>query len=191
MYRRTLWIGLPLLAALAAISAILYLRQERSFRGAVIDPPAPAAEINLTDHTGQPFLLSSLRGQIVVLFFGYTNCPDECPLTMAHLKQAYDILGERAEEVRVAMISTDPQRDTPQALEEFVGKFDPTFLGLTGTTEELARAWSDYGVLVDGGGEIHSTIIYVIDRRGNLRLTFVPDSPPGDVASDLKILLDE
>jgi protein SCO1/2 len=176
---------------LLLVTGILLAARKPSFHGAVIDPPMAAADIMLLDQDGRTFQLSGIRGKVVVLYFGYTNCPDECPLTMAHLKQALDILGDRSKDVQVAMISTDPVRDTPQALGDFMGKFNPSFLGLTGTPDDLARVWKDYGVTVLDGGETHSNFIYVIDRAGDLRLTFLPDSSPEDVASDLAIFVSE
>jgi protein SCO1 len=191
MRRRPFLTGLILIAALAVLTVVMFLNRKPVFRGAVIDPPMAAAEIKLSDQNGREFRLSSFKGRVVALYFGYTNCPDECPLTMALLKQALEILGDSADEVQVAMITTDPARDTPQALADFMAKFNPTFLGLTGSPDELAGVWKDYGVTVLNGGETHSNFIYVIDRAGNLRLTFLPDTPPEDAASDLKILLSE
>jgi protein SCO1/2 len=189
--RKSLWIGFSLVAALALIAAMLFVFKKPALHGAVIDPPLPAAEIRLTDHNGNPFQLSALRGMVVLLFFGYTNCPDECPLTMAHLKEAYDSLGDEAAAVRVAMVSTDPARDTPTSLKEFAAHFDPSFLGLTGPSDDLAAAWHDYGVAVLDGGETHSTFIYVIDKHGNIRETFLPESFPDEIASDVSLLLRE
>jgi protein SCO1/2 len=143
----------------------------------------------LTDHNGQPFTMTSQRGKVVLLYFGYVNCPDECPLTMAHVKLARESLGNQARNVQVAMISTDPARDTPQALKDFMSHFDPSFLGLTGSQAELQKAWKDYGVTVEEGGETHSTYLYVIDPAGNVRETFLPDSEPQDIAHDLKLLV--
>ena len=89
------------------------------------------------------------------------------------------------------MVTTDPARDTPQAMKAFLGKFNPNFLGLPGTPEELAKVWKDYDVTVLDNGETHSSLTYVIDRNGNIRLTFLPDTPPEDIASDLQTLLAE
>jgi len=155
----------------------------------VITPPWPAPEITLTDHNGRPFKMSEQRGRVVLLYFGYVNCPNECPLTMAHLKLALESIGERARDVQVIMVSTDPVRDTPQALKDFMEHFDPSFLGLTGTPAELQRAWKDYGVTVEAGGETHSTYLYVIDPAGDVRETFLPDTEPRDIARDVGLLL--
>jgi protein SCO1/2 len=189
MQRKTILVGISIFVVLIALTAVFYLTNKPSFRGAVIDPPWHAPEINLTDHNGQTFTLSSQRGKVVLLYFGYVNCPDECPLTMAHLKLAHESLGDRAKDMQVAMISTDPARDTPQALKDFMAHFDPSFLGLTGMPEELQRVWKDYGVTVEAGGETHSTFLYVIDPAGNVRETFLPDAEPKDIAADISLLL--
>ncbi len=189
MQRKILLIGSGILVILITVTAIRYLTSNPSFKGGVITPPWPAPEINLTDHNGQPFALSNQRGKVVLIYFGYVNCPDECPLTMAHLKLALESLSDRAKNVQVVMVSTDPVRDTPQALKDFMGAFNPSFLGLTGTPEELQIAWKDYGVSVENGGETHSTFLYVVDPAGNVRETFLPDSEPGDIAADVELLL--
>lgn len=185
MKSKVLWAGIASIAAVAIVAAIMFLTTKPALHGAVIDPPLAAAEIQLQDFNGHPFSLSALRGKVVVLYFGYTNCPDECPLTMAHLKQATDLLAGQSNAVQVIMISTDPRRDTPQALKDFLGRFSPDFLGLSGTDQQLAQVWKDYGVTVEDGGETHSFFVYVIDRAGNFRETFLPDSEPADMAADL------
>ena len=189
--RATLWVGISILAVLVTTAAVLFITRKQSFHGAVIEPPAPAAEINLTDDNGQPFRLSNLRGKVVLLYFGYTNCPNECPVTMAHLRLAVRLIGSRAENVQVVMVTTDPARDTPDAMKAFLDKFNSNFLGLPGTPDELAKVWKDYSVTVLDNGETHSSFTYVIDQNGNIRLTFLPNTLPEDIASDLKILLAE
>ena len=108
---------------------------------------------------------------------------------MAHLKLEFESLGNQAKDVQVVMISTDPARDTPQALKDFIEHFDPSFLGLTGTLGKLQRTWIDYGVSVERNGEAHSTYIYVIDPSGNIRETFLPDAEPNNIAADISLLL--
>jgi protein SCO1/2 len=185
------WVGIAIVAALGLVTGIWFFRLKPSLHGAVIDPPLPAAEIQMQDFNGKPFTMSGLRGKVAILYFGYTNCPDECPLTMAHLKQAMDLLGGQAKDVQIVMISTDPMRDTAQAMKDFLGKFDPSFIGLVGTQEQLTKVWKDYGVTVENGGETHSFFVYVIDRAGNFRETFLPDSLPSDEAADIRLLLSE
>jgi protein SCO1 len=191
MQHKVLLWGVALIGGLAIISGILFLSIKPSYRGAVINPPIPAAEIKLTDSNGVPFTLSGLRGKVVILYFGYTNCPDECPLTMAHLKLAMDLLGNKSKDVQVVMVTTDPARDTARSMKEFLGKFNPDFIGLVGTSADLSNVWKNYGVTVEDGGETHSYFIYMIDQAGNFRETFLPDSPPRDIAADTRLLLGE
>ena len=189
MQRRLIYVGIGILVLLVGVAAVFAVTNKPSFKGSLISPPWTAPEIKLTDHNRQPFTLTDQRGKVVLLYFGYVNCPDECPLTMAHIKLARESLGDRAKDVQVVMVSTDPARDTPQALKTFMEHFDPAFLGLTGTQAELQKAWTDYGVAVEDGGETHSTFLYVIDPKGNVRETFLPDSEPNDIAQDIGLLL--
>jgi protein SCO1/2 len=159
-----------------------------SFKGQVVDS-TPAPEINMIDQYGNSFQSSDQQGRVILLFFGFTNCVDECPLTLAHLKLALELLGESADQIQVVMVSTDPVRDSRKALHDFLGKFNPNFLGITGSVDELSNIWSDYGVVVLDGGETHSSYTYVIDQQGNLRLHFDPEMAPEDIASDLEVLL--
>jgi protein SCO1 len=162
-----------------------------AFKGEVVELATPAPEIKMADHNGQMFQLSEKRGQVVLIFFGFTNCVDECPLTMAHLKLALEALGSEKGQVQVVMVSTDPVRDTPQALNDFMNKFNPAFLGIPGTVDELSPVWDEYGVTVLDGGETHSSFTYVVDKQGRLRLHFGPEMPPEEITSDLKVLLSE
>ena len=162
-----------------------------AFKGQVVDPLAAAPDINMIDQNGNPFQLSEMRGKVVLVFFGFTNCIDECPVTLAHIKLAIESLGNDAKDVQVVLVSTDPVRDTPMALQDFLGKFDASYLGIPGSVDELTKIWNDYGVVVLDGGETHSSLTYVIDKKGNLQLTFDPETTPEDIASDLKILLAE
>jgi protein SCO1/2 len=188
MQRKTILVGVGILVVITALTAVFYFSKP-SFKGALITPPWHAPEIDLTDHNGQEFTMTDQRGKVVLLYFGYVNCPNECPLTMAHIKLALESLGDRAKSVQVAMVSTDPARDTPQALKNFMEHFDPSFRGLTGTQAELQKVWNDYGVTVEEGGETHSTFLYVIDPAGNVRETFLPDAEPGDIAADVNLFL--
>ena len=191
MHHKLLWRGIALISGLAIVSGILYFSRKPSFHGAIISPPIPAAEINLTDFNGTPFALSSLRGKVGVLYFGNTNCPDECSLTMAHLKLAMDILGDKSKYVKVVMVTTDPARDTGESMKNFLGKFNSNFIGLVGSKDELMKVWKDYGVTVEDSGETHSYFVYMIDQAGNFRETFLPDSLPVDIAADTRLLLGE
>ena len=187
LFIRTRFISITLLLVMATACTVF----GASFKGKLVTPSTTASEILATDDRGGNFQLSTLQGKVVLVFFGFTNCVDECPLTMAKLKQALEIVGEQSQDVKVAMVSTDPVRDTPQGMQDFLGKFNPDFLGLLGTADQLSKIWNDYGVTVLDGGETHSSYIYAIDKNGKLRLTLDTDLTPEDIASDLKILLAE
>ena len=184
--------GILAITALVAIaSVVMASRFKPAFRNSAINPPVSAAEISMKDARGSLFRMSDLRGNVVLLYFGFVNCPKECPLTMAHVKLALEQLGAQSADVRLVMVSTDPLRDTPEALNDFLSTFNADFIGVPGTADQLTKIWNDYNVQVLEGGETHSSFTYVVDRSGKQRLNFLPDSPPEDIAHDLKILLAE
>jgi protein SCO1/2 len=189
MQRKMFWISLVGAVGLTILVAIPLLTRKPSFNGEVISPPLAATEIKLTDQNGNPFKLSEQHGKVVLLYFGYINCPDDCPLTTAHLKLALEDLGANAKNVQVIMVSTDPVRDTPIGLKDFMAHFNSDFLGLTGTQADLEKVWGDYWVHVEDGGETHGTSIFVIDPAGNIRETFSPESEPKDISADVALLL--
>jgi len=174
---------------LAAAAALLSVRLNQTFKGSVIDPPSAAADFSLTSQADQPIKLSDYHGKYVLLFFGFTRCTNECPATMAILAKARTLLGSQGDNVQVLFVSTDPDHDTPQALTEFLGRFDPTFVGATGTKAELQSVWAAYGVTVEDNGETHSSYVYLIDPNGDLRLTYAYPSTPEDIAADLHLLM--
>ena len=151
--------------------------------------------LELTDHTGKPRRLEDFRGKAVVLFFGFTRCPDICPTTLADIAQAVKSLGADAERVQVLMVSVDPERDTPDALGKYVTAFDPRFLGLRGdldATKKVAAEFKIYFEKAKTGASYtvnHSTQTYVIDPQGRLRLLVRHDRIAQDLAPDLRTLL--
>lgn len=178
--------------------AIQVAEEQASFNGAIFDPPAPAPNIVLTDHTGQSFSLHDQKGNVVVLFFGFTYCPDVCPTTLAHFKQVKQHLGQDADRVRFIMVSVDPERDTPERMGQYVTAFDPDFIGLTGTLAEARVAWQAYDVHPEkieipgsaaGYTVSHPAWTYVIDPEGQLRLMHFYDMPADAVSEDLQKLL--
>ncbi len=160
-----------------------------SFHGAAVQPVTPAADFNMLDQYGNSFQMSAQQGKIVLVFFGFLNCPDECPVTMAKLSQAVNILGDQAKDVQVVLVSTDPVRDTPQAMKAYLDNFNSSFVGITGSMDDLQKIWNDYGVVVLDGGETHSSRTYLVDQQGDLRLTFDTETSPDDIAADLSKLL--
>jgi len=190
MNRKLVMTGIGILAILILAAGVLIATRKPTLHGVVISPAAPATEINLTDSNGQPFSLSSQRGKVVLLYFGYTNCPDDCPATMAKLKLTMGLLGNLAQNVQVLMVTTDPTHDTAAQMKKWMTGFYPTFLGLMGTTDQLQQAYTAYGVTVENGGDTHTTYLYVIDPKGNLRQTFDgPSMDPQDVADDVQTLM--
>ncbi len=201
MNMRSLWVGLGLLVVLgAAIVLTVLLPREPAFRGTLYEPASPAPEIALTQGNGGNFRLGERRGQIVLLFFGYTSCPDVCPTTLSDLRRAMKGLGTDAARVQVVFVTVDPERDTPQKIQDYVGLFDSGFIGLSGSPDELEKVWQAYGIYREvsqmpnsatGYLVNHTARLYVIDTAGNLRLSFSYGTPVEDILHDLKILLHE
>lgn len=184
--------------AAVIIVTILLLKQPYQFRGALIDPANPAPEIKLASSNEGTFELTSQTGKIVLIFFGYTSCPDVCPTTMSEMKQVRQLLKDDAEKVQVVFITVDPERDTQERLASYLSLFDPENIGLTGTTEELEAVYQEYGVFreIDTASQTeagylvnHSSRLYLIDQQGNLRLTYAFGTEPEDIAADIAHLL--
>ena len=151
--------------------------------------------LELTDHTGKPRKLEDFRGKVVVVFFGFTHCPDICPTTLADLSGAIRQLGSDAERVQVLFVTVDPERDTKDSLAKYVTAFDPRFLGLYGdmaATQRVAKEFKIYFEKRKTGDSYsvdHSGQSYVIDPQGRLRLFIRHDRIAQDLADDLKTLL--
>jgi protein SCO1 len=160
--------------------------------------PGFGGDFTLTNQDNQPFRLQDVRGRPVLLFFGYTSCPDMCPMTMSRIGGALSRLGTPASEVVTLFVSVDPKRDTPAVLKQYVGSFHTPVTALTGTDEEIGRVASAYhasyqivptntaNYLVN-----HTTAIFLIDRRGTLRQYYKFDEKPETLAAALQTLLDE
>ncbi|MDP2824158.1 MAG: SCO family protein [Sulfuritalea sp.] len=156
-------------------------------------------DFSLTDHNGKAARLADFRGKAVVLFFGYTQCPDVCPTTLSTLRDAMGILGEDAKRVQVLFVSVDPARDTPALLAQYVPAFHPSFLGLHADEKGIAALAKDFKVFYakqpgstpDSYSIDHSTGSYAFDPQGKLRLLLRHGETPKNVAADLKLLLSE
>jgi protein SCO1/2 len=192
------------LAALLALSALLWLPRApgaappAAFRGGEITPPRAAPELLLRDPDGGDFRLSRERGRVVLLFFGYTLCPDVCPATLVELVQLRARLGEDAGRVRIVFVTVDPERDTPARLREYAQAFGGAFTALTGSPGALADVRRAYGVGAErrsvpgtGAGYLvdHSAMVYVVDPAGRLRLLFPFGTLPDDMEHDVRLLL--
>jgi protein SCO1 len=173
---------------------------ERPEAGTRIEPPRAVADFTLTSHTGAPFSLSDVRGQVVLLYFGYTFCPDICPTTLAELVRVKHHLGPLAEHLEVVFISVDGQRDTPEVLARYLPAFDPDFIGLTGTEREIRKIGVDYGLFfevqeVEGTSADylvdHSAGSYLIDQEGRLHTIYPYGTPAKVISTDIRNLLEE
>lgn len=168
------------------------------FRAGVFDPPRLAPDFELPGSNGSPVRLSSYRGKVVALAFGFTYCPRICPVTLANLARVFDTLGPAASEVQVVFVSVDPERDTPQRMHEYLAFFNPSFVGATGTPQQLEAVRREFGISADRkpseieklGYEVHhSSFVYLIDRDGKLRLLMPFGKSADDLAHDIALLL--
>ncbi|MEI2618716.1 MAG: SCO family protein [Thermomicrobiales bacterium] len=167
----------------------------------VIDPPREMPDFTLTSDSGQPLRLSDLRGTPVLLFFGFTHCPDVCPTTLGEFRQIKAKMGEKGEQARFVFISVDGSRDTPESLAAYLHAFDPAFIGLTGDEELVRTIGKDYYVYFErvtlgtatAAGENytvdHTTYSYLIDADGRLRVIYPFQAPTQMIADDIKSLL--
>lgn len=194
--------GIVLLAVVVVVALILGFvlfipRPVTMQYGTLLDTTEPVADFTLASSLGKPVALSDFRGEHVLLYFGYTNCPDVCPLTLAEIKDARKRLGDKAEAVQPLFITLDPDRDTPEHLAAYLKFFDPAIIGLTGTLEEIQSLATRFGIFFEqrdsgsAGGYLvdHTSVVIVIDPDGRLRAIF-PNGVTGEqMASDLQSLL--
>ncbi len=143
----------------------------------VIDPPRELANFTLTSQTGDPISLSDLRGKLTLVYFGYTYCPDFCPITLGIYKQVSQALGEDADKVAFVMISVDGERDTPERLAQYMRNIDEDFIGMTGDEQTLQRVSGDYNLFFEkqpGENYIvdHTASMFMIDQDSRLVTIF-------------------
>ncbi len=166
-------------------------------RGIVLEDPAPAAPLVLTGAGGTTMDLAAMRDTVVLLYFGYTHCPDVCPTTLSDWASARRALGRRADRVRFVFVSVDPGRDTPRIAHDYAKQFDSTFDGLTGTDAEiaaLATAWR-FAAYPEGDPRTpnytmaHPAHTYLVDRRGRLRVLVEPGVRGEELANTIRRML--
>ncbi len=179
-------------AALAATSACA-----EPVRGIVIEDPEPAAPLVLTDAAGARVDLAAMRDTVVLLYFGYTHCPDVCPTTLSDWASAKRALGSRAARVRFVFVSVDPNRDSPELARRYAKRFDSTFVGLAGSDAEiaaLATAWR-FAAYPEGDPRTrnytvaHPAHTYLVDRKGRLRVLVEPGVRGEELANTIKRML--
>lgn len=166
-------------------------------RGNAIKPPLPIDDFSLTSTNGGDFTLSQNTGKLTLIYFGFLNCPDFCPNTLAKLTRVYQDLGEQAEQVQVIFITVDPERDTPELMARYVAAFDPSFQGLYGDISQTQEAMNRFGItavrrevdsalgyLVD-----HTTTTYLLNQSGELAARYDYEVTYEDILHDVKVLL--
>jgi protein SCO1/2 len=198
MDKKILWVGISsAFVVLIATLLTFMFSKSATYRGTEYgEPYPPAPQIELVKSNGETFKLSDQKGKAVLLFFGYTSCPDVCPTTLAELKSAMEGV-KAAEQVQVVFISVDPKRDTPEKIQQYVNNFNENFIGLSGSMSELETIWSDYGIFREevqsdsafGYTVNHTARVYLIDLDGNLRLSYGFQTPAEDITHDLNLLL--
>ena len=167
------------------------------FNGVLMQSPERVPDFEMMASTGERVRLSDFRGRPVLLYFGYTFCPDACPTTLSELKKVMAALGPDADEVQVLMVSVDPLRDTPEALRTYLAGFDPSFIGLSGTEEEVLSAATMLGVYFNAhegttaSGYLvdHTTTLMALDQDGYLRLLYPYETPAEAITADMRTLL--
>lgn len=190
-----------LLGALVLALTLAGCTRPHQFNGTAFENPTPAFPFEGVNYDGQPFRMSDQQGKVVVVFFGYTFCPDICPLALADLKAVREKLGEQAQDLAVVFVTVDPERDTLERLAAYVGAFDPTFYGvrLEGQMYEATKA--AYGVYAEKS-EVetgdpdnyfvdHTAGVYVIDKAGNLSEAFRYDAGVDAILPDLDYWLNQ
>lgn len=159
----------------------------------------PNLKFDLTSDTGQKVTAKNFEGKVVVLYFGYTHCPDVCPLTMSHLAEAVKELGPLGKDVQILFVSVDPARDTLPILHAYTQAFSPQAIGLTGTMDQIQAATKRYHVAFDYGKKDkygnyvvnHSAAIYIFSKSGRGTLIGSDQSPVKSIVHDLKQLVEE
>ena len=175
--------------------AVLNAADNMAFKAGVFDPPRPAPDFSLDGSNGTELKLGHYRGKVVILAFGFTSCPDVCPITLAVLAQARKKLGAEGDDVQVVYITVDPERDDVESMHNYLSVFDETFVGGTGTSEQLVTVRKEYGIMAEkkitgtSYSVAHSSYTYLIDRDGNLRALMPYGSGPDEYVNDLRILL--
>lgn len=188
---------IAMLCVAAALAACDKGPAKQSFINTDLTGLSYAEKLSLNDHTGKPVTLDTYKGKVLVVFFGYTQCPDVCPTTMAEMAGVMKELGPQADQVQVLFVTLDPQRDTRELLAQYAPTFDKRFVGLYGDAAQTAAVAKEFKVIynkVEGKTPDSYTIehtagSYVFDKNGKIRLFLRHGQGPGPIAHDLKLLL--
>jgi protein SCO1 len=193
-----LWVSLALMS-LSPVSFAAAAAPVAALKAGVFEPPVMSPEFSLRGSDGADLSLGRYRGKLVLLVFGFTNCPEVCPTTLATLAQARKLLGSEAAAVQVVYVTVDPERDDLGRIKTYLAAFDPSFVGGTGKPEALDLMRKNYGVVAakitgpantaNAYGMNHSTSVYLIDRSGRLRGVMPYGHGAQDFVHDIKQLL--
>ncbi len=189
--------ALSFIALTAAAVVAAGCGERAPLHGMTIPDAQSAPALLLHDSRGGAFDLAAERGKVVLLYFGYTHCPDACPTTLADFARARRILGAKSDQLRFVFVSVDPERDAPALTESYAWQFDSTFTGFAPTTAQLDTIKTAWGFTVakeemqgmSGYGVTHPAGVFFIDRQGKVRFVFAPGTKGEDLAADLKRLL--
>lgn len=198
--KKAIQVSLIVFLAVATIYVGVNISEQfYTFKGSVIEPSLAAADFSLTQANGEVFSLSGQRGKVVVMFFGYSYCPDVCPTTLADFKRIAENLGDDSKQAVFVFITVDPERDTVEQVENYVAGFGSDISGLSGSLDVLQPIWDAYYVFREKIDQVsansylmnHTTRIIVVDKQGRFRMTFPSGLGVDAMTEDLKHLINE
>jgi protein SCO1/2 len=194
---RNLTVIAALVAVVAAAAAAWWWFRPQALHGTELVAGDPLPDFTMQASSGGAASLSDFRGQWVMLYFGYTSCPDVCPTTLGDMALAYGMLGRRAERVQGVMVSLDPARDTPEKMAAYLRYFEPSFIGMSGEQAQVDEAAMRYGIFFERRAGAnpddyfidHTSSLLLIDPQGRLRVMYPYGVVPEDIAADVKYLM--
>jgi protein SCO1 len=181
----------------SCLLALAGCREEYKFYGVPVNPMVTAPLDVLARDDGTQFAIGAERGRASLVFFGYTNCPDICPTTLADWQRVKSALGTAALFVNFVFVTIDPENDTPEVIERYLAKFDTSFIGLTGEPARVDSLAKAFGVTAFAEGTLpsghtamaHPSRVYLVDTRGRIRFVFPPGLKPEEIAADVRHVL--
>jgi len=188
-----------MLVGLAAVIFFALANRQHQFAGTVLEPPKEMYDFKLRGPEDRWVSLSDYRGKYVLVFFGYTSCPDVCPTTLKELADIMKNLDKRADQVQPLFISVDPEKDTARRLNAFIQQFDSRIVGLSGTPEEIQQTAKEYGIFyekkpfgTEGGYTVdHTATLMLLDPNGGLRVAYPYGTSSKAIAADISYLLSQ
>ncbi len=186
-----------LVVGLIAVIGFALANQTHTFAGTVLEPPKEMYQFQLKGPEDRIVRLTDYRGKYVLVFFGYTSCPDVCPTTLKDLSSILKALGDQANQVQVLFISVDPEKDTTKRLSGFIKQFDSRIIGLSGSLEDIQLTTKEYGIFfekkpfgTEGGYTVdHTATLMLLDPQGGLRVAYPYGTSSNEVAADIRYLL--